>query len=1104
MFRAVDPDHAPAALTDLFGTTINTNLGWRNSLYWDSRSWVRARAIDVNFGGGAWRLARVIHWMHRSHAIDQATGVIATVQEPGQYRTWYAYLNQEYAFYLGDDGTALPSTIARFVPSGSSTQEQVTRYTWNSLGHVATVTDPQNRQMAFAYDSNGIDPLFVDHRTSTSPVQYQRVSAYSNFVRHRPTSVTDAAGPTTVYQYNCRGQVLSRMRPGGAVTTYTYDSPSSNANPPCSGTEGRLVSVSGPGGTVSLSTYTNRNLPRVVTDLNGLAKTYTFDALDRVTRVDLPDGSHNAVTYVQRDDQGQPRLDAGVPVPGLEPTQFTDRGGQITTRSYDRAQRLIYNNDPNGHVTRYNYCCGSGLSSISDSLAHQTTWVRDDTLSGRLDNRPVKMIRADGTTVAYEYDRAGRLSAETNGQLDGDPSEPGYRAVYEYNLDATVGNVEVSAGGETYGRVYGYDPFFQRLTSVFHTQNTGGTYSASFDFSLTYRALGASGAGQVEQIQGVLPNSTIVYGYDALGRRVSRTMGNTQWAVRLDAADRLDHVDHTVGGATRTLDYHYPVGSALAHPNSVDYPVILGTTQRAHSTFGYYGTDQFRRLQAYSHVDRDGATLENSSLEYTVPGRISWKLFDGAWTNYTYDPAGQLTDFVRWEDNGQAWEYRDWAHYGYDPQGNRDVATVFAPWHSSGTFSWYTNYDWGDRPYHRSDSDNYGVALVPDHRGNVADDGIFIYQWNHFGQLKSVNVWGQITSFAYDGVGRLASWTTGAVTHYFVWDGQQLVQERDSTTNVLREVFPEGFGQGGHRLYYLRDQLGSVIGLLDETGHRVRSYRYDPWGGRSSTFVAPGFEAYDSPIGFAGYLVHPDSGLHFTPTRVYAPNIGRWLSRDPLGHRDAVDGRNLYAYAANDPVNGRDSTGQYLDMLIDAGFIAYDVSNIVGDFASGNCGSINGHLGDLGLDVLGAAIPGVTGLGAARRVGSGAEHVLGHLGRGGDDLVDVYRGVSAGHPNPRVWREAQQGAARPIGGRGAHSDPARHASGRTHSTFVSWSTDPQVALDFATHSGTSEGVILHDTLPRSVVEQLMNPSGIPGERELLRGSSSGATVWRVNPGDYGL
>nr|MBK7067759.1 RHS repeat protein [Deltaproteobacteria bacterium] len=304
---------------------------------------------------------------------------------------------------------------------------------------MATVTDPQNRQMAFAYDSNGIDPLFVDHRTSTSPVQYQRVSAYSNFVRHRPTSVTDAAGQTTVYQYNCRGQVLSRMRPGGAVTTYTYDSPSSNANPPCSGTEGRLVSVSGPGGTVSLSTYTNRNLPRVVTDLNGLAKTYTFDALDRVTRVDLPDGSHNAVTYVQRDDQGQPRLDAGVPVPGLEPTQFTDRGGQITTRSYDRAQRLIYNNDPNGHVTRYNYCCGSGLSSISDSLAHQTTWVRDDTLSGRLDNRPVKMIRADGTTVAYEYDRAGRLSAETNGQLDGDPSEPGYRAVYEYNLDATVG-----------------------------------------------------------------------------------------------------------------------------------------------------------------------------------------------------------------------------------------------------------------------------------------------------------------------------------------------------------------------------------------------------------------------------------------------------------------------------------------------------------------------------------------------------------------------------------------------------------------------------------------------------------------------------------------
>jgi RHS repeat-associated protein len=309
------------------------------------------------------------------------------------------------------------------------------------------------------------------------------------------------------------------------------------------------------------------------------------------------------------------------------------------------------------------------------------------------------------------------------------------------------------------------------------------------------------------------------------------------------------------------------------------------------------------------------------------------------------------------------------------------------------------------------DDNSYSVAITSDDRGNVTYDGFYTYSWNQFNQLQSMNTWGLVTTFAYDGLGRLASWTVGSSTHYFVWDGEQIVQERDSATHVLREVFAEGFAQDGHRFYYLRDHLGSVVGLLDETGRRVRSWRYDPWGSRSSTYAAPGYAGYDSPIGFGGYLVHPDSGLHFTPTRVYAPNLGRWLSRDSLGFRDSPDGRNLYAYAANDPTNTRDPSGQIVDTLLDLGFIAYDVHQLSQDFQSGGCGNVRGHLNDLGLDVLGAVIPGVTGLGAASHAAGGAERVLGHIADPGHNWYGITRNTGRHTADQQIvngWIEEAQ------------------------------------------------------------------------------------------------
>jgi RHS repeat-associated protein len=100
--------------------------------------------------------------------------------------------------------------------------------------------------------------------------------------------------------------------------------------------------------------------------------------------------------------------------------------------------------------------------------------------------------------------------------------------------------------------------------------------------------------------------------------------------------------------------------------------------------------------------------------------------------------------------------------------------------------------------------------------------------------------------------------------------------------------------------YYMQDHLGSTIGSAANNGLRRDTINYDSYGNSDA-----GGSRYQHQ--FTGREKDVLTGLQYSRARFYDPQIGRFISEDPIGFEGG--NINLYGYVWNSPVQFNDPTG---------------------------------------------------------------------------------------------------------------------------------------------------------------------------------------------------
>ncbi len=402
-----------------------------------------------------------------------------------------------------------------------------------------------------------------------------------------------------------------------------------------------------------------------------------------------------------------------------------------------------------------------------------------------------------------------------------------------------------------------------------------------------------------------------------------------------DQVDSEDAVVTTINESHFGTSYSSQVTNRsttfTAGSNSVNYTFTNNNSNNvATEAVSFNNSPAF--TTAYSYDSKENITSKTITLAdnttfnvvntYDSKNRITSTGYGSAQQTYSYDQYGQLTQTV---DTANGFT----ESYTYDSRGN--ILTKTKVYDNVNTPAETTSFTYGNSAWQDELTSVNGTSLTYDANGNVLTYGNMEFEWTNGRVLSEITVnptdpngTADVYSYTYDESGIRSSKTVNGVTTYFTTKDGVILSQTDGTNTMYFQYDnsgnPTGFLYNGTHYFYLTNQMGDVIGIIDNTGSLIATYTYGAWGevlavtpatAGNSTQLAI---ANANPLRYRGYYLDQETGYYYLQSRYYNSLINRFINSDyPYvfeEDRQSYCGDNLFVYCGNDCVNNLDYSGE--------------------------------------------------------------------------------------------------------------------------------------------------------------------------------------------------
>lgn len=514
----------------------------------------------------------------------------------GAPRIWtYGYTLRGEPLFVRDPSLTAPANTVSYEydDGGRRTKETdangfFVTTTYDAVGNVRFVTDKEGKQSEQRYDSLNRVIASIDPEGNTTTTAYDNAG--------RLDTITNPRGNISRHAYDGRARLLRWTDAEGHLWRYAYDG-AANILDITDANGGHYLMTYGPRGErlternqdLKTWTYTYDELLRLKTqtDPDSVTRTVFYDDASRVDTLSFSTGRSTIFFY---DDNNNPeeirRIVSGITTKTTLTYDAMDRVltakdtfNKTVGYTYDAASRLKTTVYPGGHTLTRGYDPAGRLTTLTDWASRVSTFTYDKV--GRLKTH----VYPNGITAALSYDNAGRITTLNQGPA-ANPAQVALNYAYDRNGSKTSeqkkgvldwqpgsGAGQVAEFDETYtptaaGRLVSSSDALNatRNTSYVYSESGNMTSATSAAVSTTFAYDEDNRVTQLTYTAPPLATQTVANRYDALGRRISRslTSGGTTTETRyiLDLTGGMERIlaDTDSSGTLTTRYVHGPDG----------------------------------------------------------------------------------------------------------------------------------------------------------------------------------------------------------------------------------------------------------------------------------------------------------------------------------------------------------------------------------------------------------------------------------------------------------------------------------------------------------------------------------------------------------------